>query len=419
MAAPEQQAGPSYLKLFKSRAFSSLWLGQLVSQSGDAVFDVAVVWLIWTSTGSTFLTGLAQAVVGVPAILLGPIAGVYADRLNRRDMMIASSLTQGVVTAAISVLYVTGALGYSLLVVLILALYAGAQFYLAANGAMVPRIVSRENLGAANGLFTLSTSANQMVGYSAGGLIIAAVGVAIPITYDSFTFFFAAGILLLVARSLGAPSARASTEPSAERPSFWHDFREGLSYVRGNRLFVQLMVAGLMVNGFTGAIGALLAPYATVQIHGGPQDFAAILAAFLLGSIVGSLLIGRVNFRGYVGRLLFAGIIGFGALLAVVGLATTLPEALAVITAMGVLISVVNIPIRTLVQTQVPGELLGRASTVLGTFLQAAQPAAALIAGTLALSVPISSIFIASGVVVALGSLAFYALFADLRRAKY
>ncbi len=334
--------------------------------------------------------------------------------------MIASSLTQGVITAAVSLLYVSGGLGFSILILFVLLLYTGAQFYTAANSAIIPRIVSRENLGAANGLFTLTTSANQLVGYSVGGVIITAIGPSIPITYDSLTFFFAAGMLMLVAKSYGQVGG-GTAAPGAQtgRRSFWKDFREGLAYVRQNRLFLQLVVSGFIINAFGGVVFARLAPYTTVQVHGDSSTYGFLLAAFLFGSIIGSVAVGKVNFRSYVGKFLFVGAAAFGVLLGLSGLASTGPEALGLFLAMGGVIAAVNIPIQALVQTQIPGELLGRASTVLRSLLSAAQPAAAAAAGSIATVTSISSLFFGSGIFVAAGSVLLFFIFAELRNAKY
>ncbi|MBI3841149.1 MAG: MFS transporter [Thaumarchaeota archaeon] len=412
---------PSYRSLFSNRSFSSLWAAQVISQSGDAIFDVALLALVYATTGSTALTALTQAAVLVPGVLAGPIAGVYADRLNRRDLMVASNVIQGVVTAVVSALYVLQALSFSFLILLVLLLYTAAQFYLAANGAIIPSIVSRENLGAANGLFTLSTSTNQLVSYSVGGVAVAALGVAVPITYDSLTFFFAAALLMLVLKSYGQVKAQEPVGPAPPTTgtSFRKNFREGLSYVRRDRLFLQLIVFGLVVNGFGGAIFALLLPYAVVSLSGSVTTFGFILSTFLLGTIVGSIIVGKVNFREYVGKLLFFGVILFGLLLGLAVFVTSIPVALGLFFVLGALIACVNIPISTLVQTKIPGELLGRATTVLRSLLAASQPIAAVLAGSTAALTSIGTVFIGSGITIAVATSLLYLIFGELRDAKY
>ena len=411
--------GPSYSGLLRDRSFAAMWVGQVVSQSGDAVFDVALLWLVLVTTGSTTLVGLTQAAVLLPSVIVGPFAGVYADRFNRRTIMILSNISQGVVTAAISFLYLTSRLSFPLLIFLVLLLFAGAQFLRAALTAIIPRMVSKENLGVANSLFTLSTSANQLVGYAAGGIILVVLGEVVSITYDSLTFFFAAAMMTLVLKSFGRPRQDDPVNGSNPKRGFWKDFREGLAYVKQNRFFLELIVFGLLVNFFGAGVGTVIAPYVRFRLHGDGLAYGFMLAAVALGTIVGSLAIGKVNFRTYVGKLILVGVIGSGFLVALGGLVTTLPEGFILFFGIGVLSGIINTPIMVLVQTQVPGELLGRAVTVLSSLLGASQPVAAIIFGWLAGYSSVGVLFEIAGLVLVVITLSLSLPFSQLRNAKY
>lgn len=410
-----------YLALLRNRSFGSLWLSQLVSQSGDAVFNVALLWLVLVTTGSTALVGVTQAAVLLPGVLASPIAGVYADRQNRRNLMIASNLVQGGVTAVISLLYATRELGFSLLILLVLMLYTGTQFFSAANTAIVPRIVDRADLGAANGLFMLSTSANQLASYAAGGIVLATVGAGVSVTYDSLTFFFAAAMLTFVSKSYGAIRVNTADRgnPQEGQGEFWMEFREGLAYVRQSRIFLELIVFGTLVNFFGGGIAVLMAPYVKNWIHGGASIYGLALAAFALGTILGSVAMGKVNFREYVGKLVFTGVVATGVLVAIAGFVTSIPSALVIFSLIGAVLAVVNLPIQVLVQTQVPGELLGRAGTVMRSLLAASQPVAAVLFGLLGGVVPIGRLFGVSGTAMLVIGLLLYVPFSELRRVNY
>jgi MFS family permease len=412
---------PSYSTLLRNRSFSALWVSQLVSQSGDAVFDVALLWLVLVTTGSTALVGVTQAAVLLPSVLASPVAGVYADRLNRRNLMIASNLTQGAVTAVISLFYLSGALSFPSLIFLVLVLYTGTQFFSAANTAIIPRIVGKENLGAANGLFMLSASANQLASYSVGGIVLATVGAGASITYDSLTFFFAAAMLMLVTKTYGQPrgaSAVRETPRSGEK-GFWREFREGFHYVRQSRVFLELIVFGVLVNFFGAGLAVLMAPYVKVWIHGGASVYGFTLASFALGTIVGSLAIGKVNFRGYLGRLLFIGVAVTGALVILAGLVTSIPSAFVIFSLLGAMLAVINLPINVLVQTQVPGEILGRAATVMRSLLVASQPVAAVVFGFLAGVTAIGPLFVYLGFALMIVASLLFIPFVELRRARY
>lgn len=411
--------GSSYLELLRNRSFGALWVGQIVSQSGDAIFDVALLWLVWVTTNSTALVGLTQAAVLVPAVAAAPIAGVYADKLNRRNVMIAGNLSQGVITAALSVLYFVNYLTFPPLLLLVLLLYTGAQFVRAANGAIIPSIVSKENLGAANGLFSLTTSANQLASYAVGGIAILAIGYTASIAYDSFTFFFAAVMLTFVAKSYGEARSQTSGPNPGARSGFLNDFREGLSYVRKSRLFLELIALGILVNFFGAGVTTLFAPFVKVQLGGDVLSYGLVLSSFSLGLMVGAVVVGKMNFRRYVGKLLIFSLSATGLLIALAGLAQTVPEGLVAFAGIGALSGIVNIPISVMVQTQVPREILGRAGTVMGALLSAALPVSALTFGWLGSLISIGTLFEVSGLAVAVASIVLYFPFAELRNAKY
>jgi MFS family permease len=411
--------GPSYVGLLRNHSFAALWVGQLVSQSGDAIFDVALLWLVFVTTNSTPMVGLTQAAVTVPAVATLPIAGVYADRLNRRNVMIAGNLFQGAITGVLSVLYLANYLTFPPLLLLVLLLYAGAQFVRAANGAIIPSIVSRENLGAANGLFSLTTSANQLASYAVGGIAILAIGYTASIAYDSFTFFFAAVMLTFVAKSYGEARSKTPGPDTGTGGGFLNDFREGLAYVRKSRLFLELIALGILVNFFGAGVTTLLAPFVKVRLGGDALSYGLALSSFSLGLMAGAVVVGKLNFRRYIGKLLIFSLTATGLLIAVAGLAQTVPEGLVAFVAIGALSGVVNIPIAVMVQTQVPREVLGRATTVMGSFLSAVLPVSALTFGWLGGQVSLGTLFEVSGLAVAAVSVVLYFPFVELRNAKY
>jgi ENTS family enterobactin (siderophore) exporter len=257
------------------------------------------------------------------------------------------------------------------------------------------------------------------VSYALGGVVFALVGAAAAISYDSITFFVAAGLLVMVARRYGSPKGDGPETATASRPNFWREFRDGLSFVRHNRLFVELSVFGLMANFFGAGFGAVIAPYVSDQIGGNSVSYGLVLSALALGGIVGAIGVGKLNFRSYVGKLLFGGVFLFGPLSVLAALATTVSEGIAVFFGIGVISGAVNLPLQVLVQTQVPREMLGRAATVLRALLGMATPVAALTFGALAGASSIVSVFFVSGVGLAAITAILYLPFKELRRASY
>src|SRR5438445_10948572 len=122
-AHPEK---PSYRRVLSNRSFYLLWIGQLVSQSGDFIFDVAALWLVLLLTGDTLKVGVAVAFVLLPAVLVGPFAGVYIDRFNRRDLIIAGNILHARPAIGIALTYPIESCNFTLLLILLFALNTSA-----------------------------------------------------------------------------------------------------------------------------------------------------------------------------------------------------------------------------------------------------------------------------------------------------
>jgi DHA3 family macrolide efflux protein-like MFS transporter len=414
-------AKPSFRRVLSNRPFSLLWAGQLVSQSGDFIFDVAAIWYVLQLTGDPFKVGVAVATILLPAIFVGPIAGVYLDRFNRRDVMLASNLVQAGVAGMIGVLYSLGSLGFAVLLVMLFVLNSGAQFVRPAVQAIVPGITDKEDLSTANSLFSLSTSVNQVAGYGIGGVIVLALGVAVPFYYDSLTFLFAAAMLSLITRSLGAipKSVGLPNSLSSDPISFREKFVQGLRFIRGSKFLVQLVIVGLVVNFLGAGIFALLAPYAKNVISGNAGTYGALLTTYSVGAVMGSILVGKLQLRNYVGKMLFAGVIAQGLVIVGIGFTTFLFSALALSFAIGVLQTMVNVPMTVLVQTKVPGDMLGRVFSSLVALLTIVAPVSSAVAGGLATSISIGRTFQVFGGLIVLSCAVGYLAFRELRDASY
>lgn len=387
--------GPSYVRVLRERPFAMLWVSQLVSQSGDFVFEVALLWLVLELTGSVFAVGLIVTATLVPIVVLGPTLGVYVDRWHRRRILILTNVAEGILVAGLSSVVLLHATVLPLLLGIVLALASAAQFVRIASSAMVPQTVPLEQLGAANGLMSFSSSVNQVAGLSIGGVVVAAFGVARPIEYDAITFFVAALLVALIPARVGSPEP----SPEGQPRSFRREFGEGFGYLRANRFLIEVIALGIVANFFANAIGALFAPYAALVLHGGAVTYGLLGAMIALGSLVGALAIGKVNTRRSAGRWLFGGAAAFGVVLIAFGLTDVVPLALAEAVTAGVLLSVTNVPLLTLIQAKVPARLMGRVTAVLISLILTASPVGSFFAGSLASRTSIGFVFLLSGLV--------------------
>lgn len=392
----------------------------MISQSGDYIFDVVALWLVLQLPDPIFKVGLTTAVILVPGVVIGPAAGVYVDKFNRRDVIAAANIFQAIIVSAIALLYSLGQLPFILLLVFLFLLNSGAQFVRPAVSAVIPRITQKEDLAAANGLFSISSSVNQIAGYGIGGILVLLLGVVVPIYYDSLTFVIAAFTATLISRPiLAIPRAASEVQTMVDSASFWQKFMEGLRFIRTSRILLELIVLATVLNFFGGGIQTLVAPYSKLTLNGNAGTYGALLVGLSIGTVVGSILVGKINARKYVGKLLFLGVVVTGAAVALIGFTSNALLAATLMLTIGVALALANLPIQVLVQIKVPGELLGRVTTSLVAIVTVAQPIAAITTGTIAGTFSIGWTLVFYGLAMMIVTAGGYAVFREVREAKY
>ena len=139
-------------RLFRYNSFTLLWSGQTVSVFGDAFFNLAVMWVVWSETQSTLQTAIIQAVWHIPDVLFGPLAGVLADRWNRKAIMVTTNVGAAVVVGAVALIVVSiGHLPPYVAFLAIFKLNALTAFMNPARAAVMPSVVGRDLLTTAQG----------------------------------------------------------------------------------------------------------------------------------------------------------------------------------------------------------------------------------------------------------------------------
>jgi MFS transporter, DHA3 family, macrolide efflux protein len=415
MDSSTPSAPPSFRRALQSRPFFLVWLSQLISQSGDFVFEVALLWLVLEVTGSVFAVGLVVAVTLVPAVVLGPFLGVYVDRWDRRKILVATNVGEGVAVASLSGLVLAHAVDLDLVLFIVFVLGTGSLLVRSASGAMIPQLVRREDLAPANSLLTFSSSLNQVIGLSVGGVVVALFGVTLPIEYDAVSFFAAALIVLGVSSLVGRPDD--ATPGVVAR--FSEEFVEGLRFIRANWFLVELIVLAAILNFFGLAAIALFAPYAKLVLHGGAPTYGFLGASVAIGTIIGAAIVGKLDTRRSTGKYLLGGAAAIGAAILGLGLTNSVPLALGVALALGVVLSITNIPISVLLQAKVPGRLRGRVGAAAGSLIIVTGPVGAAFAGSFADATSVATVFVVTGIAFLVGILIATVVMTDLRKVSY
>jgi MFS family permease len=340
------------------RDFALLWAGMSVSLVGDGVYFVALAWQVYDLSGSPTALSIVGVAWTLPLALFVLLGGVVTDRVERRRVMIAADLVRAFAVAVIGILSVTGVVELWHLVVMAAVFGTGEAFFGPAFSSIVPQIVPRELLLQANALDQFVRPLGFMLlGPALGGLIVATLGPGEAFLLDAVTFLVSALALALLRPRPLAPREGPS--------SLLRDLREGFTFVRTRPwLWATLVAAAIFLLAYWGPIDVLVPYRVRNELGGGADDYGLILAFGGLGSIVAAALVGR---RGLPGReITFAYFAwAFGSLALVgLGVGTAVWQLMGFMFVESALFTAGIVVWGTLMQTHVPGALLGRVSSL-------------------------------------------------------
>jgi MFS family permease len=272
----------AYRDVFAVTEFRALWSAQALSCAGDQFAQVAIAFVVFTRTGSAFLTAAAYALTYLPPVVGGPMLSGLADLLPRQQMMITLDLIRA---GLVALMALPGLPFAGLCTLLFCTVLLGTPFS-SARAALLPDVLPGEKypLGSVIGSHTIQLS--QIAGFLAAGGLVAALGPYRALALDSLSFSLSAAILACWVRPRPAP-------PRGVAPSSpWEITWEGVAAVFGSPVLRTLVLFGWLA-GFTVVPEALAAPYAHV-LGGGAAAIGLLMAAMPAGTVIGGFVVGRL-----------------------------------------------------------------------------------------------------------------------------
>lgn len=424
--AIEGRVGARRTSLLRNRDFGFVWWSGLVSMTGNWALMVALPMYVYQETGSTLATGGMLLASTIPRLLLGSVAGVFADRWDRRRTVIACNLLLALVVAPLALVPVTGALWLVYAAASLLA--AVSQFLRPAEHALLPTLVAPEQLAAANALNALNTNIARFIGPAVGGLLVALAGLQGIVVLNMIALVAAALLIYLVrtgrrpaaVAAQGAPVGADASEGGSARPARaaadWRsEWLAGIALVRRTRVLALLVAVVAITSLGEGVFGVLLAPFVVVAFGGGTLELGWLVSAQAVGGIAGGAAVAAVARRIDPRRLLGFGALLLGAIdLVIINYPLLHPgilPALVLMAAAGAPAAAFGAGYLTLLQKSAGDEYLGRASGVLATVAAATGLVGTLLAGVLGDLVGVIAIINVQGVAyAAAGALAILVL---------
>jgi MFS family permease len=273
--------------------FRRFYTGYVTSLLGSAMSPVAIAWAVLDSgTGATGL-GYVFAAGVVPQVLVLPIAGAVADRLGRRPVMLAADVLRCAAQASLAAAVFMGRPALWVFVLLAWLEGTGEAFFMPALDALTVEIAPRDQLGNANALYGLATSATRIAGPALGGVLVALAGPGVVVAADAASYAVSVLALSLLRLPGGRAVGGAGGRPAVRR-TLWHDMAEGWAEFRSRTWLWVVTVQFAFFNLITWAPWMLLGPVMGRAYLGGSAVWGAIMAVQGAGAIAaGVLSLGR------------------------------------------------------------------------------------------------------------------------------
>lgn len=281
-----------YRRLLHNPNFIFLWTGQAVSSTGDYFTLLAIPIFVNRLTGSVMLVGLSFIATALPALFLGPVAGVFVDRMDRRKMMIASDVLRGLLM--LSLLTIRDASQVWIVYLVGFLVSCVSQFFFPARGAVLPLIVTDpQDLLAANGSLRVIQSIGMLAGPALAGFSISRWGEQAAFIADGSSF-------LISAAAIGLMTMPRTTQPvitpEANRLSgVWKELRDGLVFLFASRVALGVLICMTMASLGFSTVNMIWIPYLQRRFGVGAGGLGIADAALGVGMLISGMLIGQLG----------------------------------------------------------------------------------------------------------------------------
>jgi MFS family permease len=372
--------------------FRLFWISNLIVAMGLMVQTVAQRWLVVELTDSAMLLGLVTAVWAVAFVISSVPMGLLADRTNRRNLLMSGAVVALVMALVIAVLVAASLI--SIWHVFVAGGIGGVLYALRipAGQTMTARLVPQKDLMNAISLNQTAHSLPSIAGPAAGGVLVAAIGIAGAYFITSGAFVLGLLMMLGVAASFGRIQRTAPKSALA-------DLQEAWVYVRAHKELLHL-TAAMLTPFILGQSYVLLLPlFVEKELHLGPEAFGALSACVGAGSVLGALLVATYGRERQLGFLMFAGVLATGAAGIVYGVSGNVFLTGATLFAAGAGESALFAAYDTVLLIRLPDEIRGRVMGLMFT-LVAMFPIGAVAAGAAADIAGLRAVAIAEGVII-------------------
>lgn len=364
---------------------------QFVSLFGSMLVQYAIIWHITLTTKSGFAMTIAMLFSFLPQLLITLFAGVWADRYNRKILIVLSDTLVATSTLILALFFLWGHQSLWMIYLVSGIRSFGTGIQSPAASAMLPQLVPKDQLARINGLFSSAIAIISLISPAISGAILSFLSIEATFFIDVMTAAIGIGLMLTLKIK---PHERAQ---GAIESTHWQDFKAGFSYVWNHPIVMSLLIFfGFFMFSITPA--AILSPLQVARTYGSEVwRLTANEMSFSGGTVIGGLLVATwAGFnRRYLTIALCAG--GFGIFTMGLGLTTSFVIYLSFMFLMGILLPYFNANTMVILQERVEEAFQGRVFSIVNIVTGSAMPLGMLIFGPMADAIPIEWLMIGTG----------------------
>lgn len=272
-----------------NKNFFLLWQGQLVSVLGDVIYIIALDFWVLEMTGSTALMGLLSALTMAPRILLGPFAGVFVDKWDRKKIIVITDFIRGIFVTFVGIAALSGFIQVWMVFVIGISNGICSAFFNPAIISSRPDIVPESKLVKANSLTSLAQSSMDMIGNAIGGVLYVTIGAPYMFLFNGISYLFSSFTEMFI------------TIPKIERKNnqitFFQDFKEGFKFLNNFKVLKNMFIYISLLNFFFNAAAILFVPYFKEMSFLGISRYGFAMTVLAMGGMFGSILLSIVSLK--------------------------------------------------------------------------------------------------------------------------
>ena len=343
----------------RHRGYLYIWIGILFTSAGVWMEQVALSWLVYEMTDSAFLLGATGGVRALPFLFVGPVAGVVADRFNRKHVLLWSQYAVlALYVVLVGLLWLDRIEVWHIFAFTILASVAWS-FNQPVRQSLIPQLVPREDLANAIALQSVGFNVTRVVGPAVAGVLMATVGGTGTFLLVTFTWI---GVIVV---SHLIPVLPSEVAPRGLRAvDVWEDLIEGLRYIRTNEVVFGMILLAIIPIVFAMPYMTLIPIFARDVFGMDARGVGELLAASGVGAIVAALALASFRNLRERGKVFFVSGVALGVSIVLFGFSTSYPFSLAFMALVGLTSMVVMILANSVIQMATSQQYMGRVMSI-------------------------------------------------------